>query len=220
MATEGIKKILERQDFTFSNTSSSSEFLPKSKGDSVEIKPLVLGTQESIRGVSFFAALKALDMEKAKAPWYVDHLRLPGTRTGVNPDTQKIVLALLHGLHAYFASNDKAAPSLRDPLPTRFRYVVDTFNKLKDQSVKTSVDRVFTVMKRQYLNTNEQDDELQILGLMDALKTPVKFLNNQFFNIKTGTVPISITERDVPDTQTVRDFYVRKIPLMSEILGH
>lgn len=211
----GVKDVLSKIDFSYST--NAVHFLPKDKDDaSVDMTSYVLGDANNIRGVSFFAALKALDMDDA--PWYINHLRIPGKSNikDVNPGTQKVVLAILHGLHAYFASTDPKAPSLRTPLPTRFRYVLGKF--IDSGDYVQSVERIFNIMKRQYLNHEDKDGELQIRGLINALKTPTEFINNEYFTLKTGKTPINIMDRS-GDTETVRDIYVARIPLATVVLG-
>ncbi len=176
----------------------------------------------SVQGISIAATIKLLlESDVGNNGWFLDRLRLPGAlrSSTVNSATQQVILALLHGIHAYFvASHESGVPPITAPLPTRFQFVVnsatDTFLN------KKNTEAYFTLLKRQFLNQNERDDEVQIRELMRLLRTkPAELLKHPFMRAPTGPFPIQTEQKNVGDTETVKDFYVAAVPSIYDILG-
>ncbi len=226
-----IRTVLKDKPFRFSKT--ATDFLHQTLDD-VNIDPVLLvdtptnatyktlseipnDLLSSVRGVSFFAAIKALEEKEdvGNAEWFLNRLRIPGKFEGANPDTQRIVLALLHGLHAYFASKSKDAPVLGSPLPTRFQYAIQKYEA--DSTLVIPIQTILTKLIKHYLNNTNEEIVGSVSEFIREMKNPVDFLKNNFFKVKTGK-SIPVERERVFDTATVRDFYVQRIPLIHEVL--
>jgi hypothetical protein len=179
----------------------------------------------SVQGTSFFATLKLLDEDVGNAGWFLNRLRIPGSP--MNPDTQRVTLAILHGIHAYATSTSQQTISFTAPLPTRFRSTIAYFTTIKHKSdIIQHMDDIFTTMKRRYLHQNESNEELMIRDVLESLTNPTQFMKSSFFKTPKGSGPIPSTEQEW-DTETVHDPYVTRInpyaidiyPTISSVLG-
>ncbi len=231
-----IQEVLGRQPYRFS--SDPAKFLQETRANAL-LEPWLLVPQSntntfptlaqipqnlltSIQGVSIAAAIKLLtESDVGNNGWFLDRLRLPGStgNSAINTDTQKVIIALLHGIHAYFVgSKTKGVPSFTTPLPTRFHFVVS--NATDGFLNQKNVEDFFTNLKRRFLNQAETDDELQIRGLINLLQgDPANLLNTKFMKNPSGANPVPTQETDVPDTETVKDFYIRTLPSIHTVLG-
>lgn len=218
---EDIREVVKRKPYRLSKNTQDflsdtiePVFLADASGTFSKLAEIPTEILNSIRGVSFFAVIKALEEVGANG-WFLDRLRLPGTLIGVNPDAQRVVLAMIHGLHAFFASSDPVAPKLTSPLPTRIRYVLNFTINTADRLV---IQRIYSKLIREYLKQPEDSIKLDLDNFIKGLKTPIEFINHEFLKSKTGSSPVALEDDRGKDTDTVRDFYVQRIPLINDIL--
>lgn len=132
---------------------------------------------DKVIGVSWYAIMKIINENPNKLDAFASKFFIKNS-VGQTPDSTRIkcvIVGFIHGVHAYMlASGIENVPSLNDPIPVRYQWVINNLDKMN----QANLTGIFGALYHEYMKSPPPDDiTFNLLKTVDGLK---KLLNISF----------------------------------------